>query len=322
VTSLDLVLVDADGREAWRGALPPHVSERLIADTHMHGVLADALPNDAAPVRVDRFALETDAEEKHLRIIVGAGDSSYEKSYLPARAIRDDVEVVLARLLADKRVEPGTYGFRCEPSPAEETASLRMAPLPRRLPRLARRSIFQLGMVAPPRCRHPTLLLPRRPAARLVAQARAAPDVEVGAVLVVEPCLVIEPVPCRLAVRVLDAVPLAHGTTGTATRLRITPEALAAVPTDEEHGRHRGGLAHSHPFGDMAEPHVLSTDDKAFTTSFFYRPFGLQIVVDPRFTAPEDALAAFCWIDGALARVCCTFIEEEETTCPPSVPPK
>ena len=171
-------------------------------------------------------------------------------------------------------------------------------------------------MTAPPLCRHPTLLLPRHQAARLVAQARAAIDVEVGALLVVEPCVVVEPVACPLAVRVLDVVPLAHGTTGTATRLRITPEALAAVAVDEKQGRCRGGLAHSHPFGDTTEPHVLSTDDKSYTTAFFWRPFAFQLVTDPRFTAPEEALAAFCWIDGALARVCCTLIDEEEISCP------
>src|SRR5439155_24066310 len=113
------------------------------------------------------------------------------------------------------------------------------------LPALPRRSLWDLGVPAPPACRHPALLLPHHHGERLVAQARAAADVEVGALLVVEPCLLVEAVPCRFAVRVLDAVPLAHGTTGTATRLRITPAALASVAVDEARGRCRGGIAHS-----------------------------------------------------------------------------
>jgi len=324
MSSLDVVLIDAPGREAWRGPLPPHVRERLVADAHLDGVLAGALPNDGAPVRLDRFALEMDGEQPRLRVVLGAGDATWAKSYVPVQAVRDDVEVLVAQLLAAKALDAGTYRFRCVPAaPAPDDGGLPLAPLPRRLPRLPLRSLWELGLTTPPRCRHPALLLPRVLGERLVAQARGTADVEVGALLVVAPYLISEPVPCRLAVRVLEVVPLAHGTTGTAPKLRITPDAVAAVPVDEERGRCRGGVAHSHICDDTAEPHFLSADDKQFATAFFWRPFSFQCVVDPRFSSPEEALSAFCWTDGALARVCWTLIEthdsHQEVACLPPV---
>jgi hypothetical protein len=70
------------------------------------------------------------------------------------------------------------------------------------------------------------------------------------------------------------------------------------------------GLAHSHPFGDEAEPHALSRDDRAMATSFFWRPFAVQLVIDPRFASPERALAAFAWVDAALVHVCIALVDD------------
>jgi hypothetical protein len=323
---LDLLLEDADGCGVWRGPLPPHVAERLIADTQMAGILVGRLPNDGAPLRLDAFTVETDGGAPRLRVEVASGGASYAKIFLPALALRDDAEVIVGRLLAAKELAAGSYRFRCLPrdTTAEPGGTLRIAPLARRLAPLARHSLWGSGLAALPSCRHPTILLPRARAEALVAHARSAPAVEVGALLVVEPFIADEAVPCRLGIRVLDVVPLAHGTSGTEMHLRVTPEALAAVPVDEERGRCRGGMAHSHVFGDRMSPHFLSTDDKAVATGWFWRPFGLQIVMDPRFVAPEDALAAFCWVDGSLGRVCLQLVDErhmEESRCLPSAPP-
>ena len=313
--ALDLVLEDTDkGAEVWRGQMPPHTVERFIAATHLAGVVAGVLPNDGAPVRLDRFDIEADEDGGRLAVEVGAGGSIFKKSFPPARAVRDDAEVIVARLLATKELAAGTYRYRCRPAaaPAATGGALRVAPLPRRLPPLARRSLWDCGLTALPGCRHATIVLPRGCAGVLVAQARARADVEVGALLIVEPFLATDGPPCRLGVLVADAVPLAHGTTGTETKLRITPEALAAVPVDETKGRGRS-LAHSHPFGDKATPHFLSIDDKAVATAWFWQPFSIQLVIDPRFTAPEHALAAYSWNDGALERVCLQLVDHNPT---------
>src|SRR5438093_9448878 len=99
--ALDLVLEDAaDGRPVWRGALPPHAAERLIADTQLAGVLVGVLPNDGAPLRLDAFSLEADGGAPHLRVEVASGGAAYAKSFLPALALRDDAEVIVARLIA------------------------------------------------------------------------------------------------------------------------------------------------------------------------------------------------------------------------------
>jgi hypothetical protein len=308
----DLLLETADeGHEVWRGPLAPHALERLIADTHLAGILVGALPNDGAPVRLDELVLETSHTDPRLRVEVGAGAASFSKFFTPTRALHDDAEVVLTRLLASQTVPAGTYRFRCTPAtpPAAPAGGLRIAPLPRAIPPLPHRSLWACGIAALPGCRHPTILLPRPLAAVLVAQARAAADVEVGALLVVEPFITTETPPSRLGLLVVEVVPLGHGTTGTETKLRVTPEALAAVAVDDSRGRCRA-LAHSHPFGAKAEPHFLSTDDKSVATAFFWRPFSIQVVIDPRFTAPEDALAVFCWVEGALVRVCLTLIDD------------
>jgi hypothetical protein len=310
--ALDLQIEDADGgRPVWRGPLPPHVPERLIADAHLEGVLGGALPNDGAPVRLEVFAVEEGGDGSRLRVEVASGGAVFRKSFVPALALRDDAEVLVARLLAGKVLAGGSYRFRClgSAATAQGGSALRATALPRRLVPLARRSLLGCGLAALPRCRHPTILLPRARAEALVAQARASSSVEVGALLVVEPFIAVETPPCRLGILVADVVPLAHGTTGTETHLRVSPEALAAVPVDEERGRCRGGLAHSHPFGDRLTPHFLSSDDKAVATAWFWRPFGIQVVTDPRLTAPEEALAAYCWIDGALARACLQLVD-------------
>lgn len=299
---LDL-LETSSARAVWSGPLPPHTAERLIADTHLAGVLARCLPNDGAAVRLDDLGVVEDADGRHIRVVVGAGAASYAKRFVPGHSLHDDAEVIVARLHAGKELPAGLYRFACRPPTAQATAgtTLRVRPLPRRLPCLAVRSLWESGLMALPRCLHPTLLLPRALAERLVHLGRSQPDVEVGAVLRLAPFLAAEAVPCRLTARVVDVVPLAHGTVGTRTRLRVTPEALAAVTRGADEGL---GLAHSHPFGDEVEPHLLSSDDKAAATSFFWRPFAVQMIVDPRHEEPAAALAAFVWIDGALARVC------------------
>jgi hypothetical protein len=325
VTALDLVLHEGTGgREVWRGPLPPHALERLIADAHLSGVLAGALPNDGAPIRLDACELETHAEAASLRVDIAADGATFRKRFVPGRAFQNDAEVIVARLLASQTLPAGEYRFRCAPpAQAAATGALRTAPLPRRLARLGRRSLWRSGIAAMPRCNHPTILLPRRSAEALVTQARASAHVEVGALLLVEPFLALEIAPCRLGILVREVVPLTSGAVGTATRLRVAPETLAAVPVDEDHGRCRGGLAHSHPFGDTAPPHFLSSEDKAVATAWFWQPYGIQIVTDPRFAEPADALAVYCWIAGELARVCLQLVDldSEEIACPPSAPP-
>src|SRR5437899_1301046 len=90
--------------------------------------------------------------------------------------------------------------------------------------------------------------------------------------------------PARLRVEVGAG---AHGTEGSETHLRITPEALAAVGARETDARRAGGLAHSHPFGPKlepgADPRFLSSEDKAVATGWFWQPHHIQLIVDPRF---------------------------------------
>src|SRR3989442_12661910 len=116
---LDLLLRDATtGHEVRREPLPAHVAERLIADTHVSGVLTGALPNDGAPIRVDGFTLETDDGPARLRVEVGAGGASFRKRYSHV-VLRDDAEVIVARLLQMKAIEKGTYTF----TPASSTTT-------------------------------------------------------------------------------------------------------------------------------------------------------------------------------------------------------
>ncbi len=310
---IDLLLREANSdREVWRGPLPRHVLDRFIADTHMAAVLAGSLPNDGAAVRVDLVAIEQAQEQVRLRIAVGAGSASFAKAF-SVDSLRDDAEVAVTRLLATEVLAKGTYRFSWAPgAPASEGDSrLRCQPLPQRLGRFPERSIWDVnGIAALPACRHPAILLPRRLAQQLVDQARASSEIEVGDCFVVEPFLIQESANCRLALRVIDAVPLGCGTQGERMRLRVTPAALAAVRPDETRGQRCGGLAHSHPFGEKVPPHFLSGEDKMIACGFFWLPFQIQCVIDPRFSEPEDALAAFCWVDAALARVCFTLIDD------------
>ena len=311
---LDLLLRDATtGHEVRRESLPAHVAERLIADTHASGVLAGVLPNDGAPIRVDGFSLETGDGPARLRVEVGMGETSFQKLYSHA-VLRDDAEVIIARLLQTKAIEKGTYTFTPASRTATSTAGgrIRLRPAPRRPGRLPGGSLVERGVREPRACRHPAIVLPRRQAQALVSQARAS-EVEVGASLMVETFLVEEPVPCRLGLRVLEVIELAHGTAGTETHLRITPEALAAVGARETEARRAGGLAHSHPFGRKlepgADPRFLSSEDKAVATGWYWQPHHIQLIVDPRFTDPEDAIAAYAWVDAALVRVCLYLTE-------------
>lgn len=301
---LDLVLREHDtDREVWRGSLPPHAVERLVADAHVSGILAGVLPNDGLPVRLHRFGVVADAAGM-LGVAVAAGDVVFRKVYRAAAALADDAEVRVMQLVRSHAVPSGTYRFACVASATDGAAAgsgLRLRPPPRTFPPLPEVN----DAAATAACRHLAIVLPRRHAERLLAQARATSDVEVGALLVVTPyCLIGGDGSRRLAVRVEAATPLAHGTHGTAVALRVTPDALAAVPVDERAGQCRGGLCHSHPFGAETAPHFLSSDDKAVASWFFWLPFQVQLVLDPRSPDPEEAIAAFAWVDGALSRVC------------------
>jgi hypothetical protein len=313
VTSLDLILRDeATGDEMWRGPLPAHAAERLVAATHLAGILAGTLPNDGAPVRLDSFELGIDDGPSRLTVAVGAGDAVFQRTFSPAVVFHQDAQVILTRLLAAKTLPAGTYRFAFAPGAPAEVAGIRMRPLPRRLPALAETTVWDEGLPVAPRCGHLAILLGRGPAERFVARARVAGDVEVGALLLARPLLFRDALPCRLGTRIVDAVPLAHGTEGTRTRLRITPEALAAVAVGE--ARRLGGLAHSHPampFGEQASALQLSIDDQACASAYFWLPFMVQLVVDPRFSAPEDAVGAFAWVGASLARVCLQLVDEQ-----------
>jgi hypothetical protein len=196
-------------------------------------------------------------------------------------------------------------------------AALRLRPFPRALPLLPEISLREAGLELP-RCSHPAIFLPAREARRLLAQAAATPQVEVGALLRVTPFLITEPVPHRLGIYVREAAPLAEGTESNALHVRITPAALARVPVDERRGLFRGGLAHSHPALSKTGQAVgqgvtlfLSSDDVAFATSFFWQPFQFQVVIDAREVKPERALGVFCWVEGRLVRVCFRILEED-----------
>ncbi len=300
---LDFVLRENDtDQEVWRGSLPVHVAERLVADAHVSGILAGVLPNDGAPVRLERFGLVQDAIGT-LHVEVVAAHAVFRKVYRIARVLADDAEVLVMQLIRSHVIPGGLYRFGLVPSDERGAlggSGLRLRPPPRtfrRLPELSDGDQI-------PSCGHIAIVLPRPEADRLVTQARAMSEVEVGALLVVAPYCLAGSGHRRLAVRIAAVRPLAHGTHGTAIALRVTPEALASVPVDEQAGHCRGGLSHSHPFGAEMSPHFLSSDDKAAASWFFWLPFQIQLVVDPRSTDPHEAIAAFAWVDGALARVC------------------
>src|SRR5262249_8406885 len=95
--AFDFALEDMQQHEVWRGPLPTHALERLIADTHLQGILAGALPNDGGPVRLDACHLETGGARPRLRVEVGTGAASFGRAYVPEQALRDDAEVIVTQ---------------------------------------------------------------------------------------------------------------------------------------------------------------------------------------------------------------------------------
>ena len=322
-----------DGREMGHYALPSHTRERLIADAHFSAIAAGALPNDGTPLDRARIVLNGGSGESGVSpamdVTVQVGDARFHKRF-DRESVADDAQVLVSRLMRAGTISAGFYHYSLieASAPEGEAKGLRVRPFPRALPAL---SVVSLGEAAVelPRCPHPAVFVPAREARRLVAQAAATPEVEVGALLLVTPFLIAEKVPHRLGVYVREAVALEEGTEGEALRLRITPAALAGVPVDMARGILRGGLAHSHPLSDGSEAggsgHVdgeqiaparqsalfLSADDLSFATAFFWQPFQFQIVIDVREASPERALGAFCWIEGRLVRVCFRILDEE-----------
>jgi hypothetical protein len=305
-----------------RYVLPKHTPERLIAETHLCAVAAGALPNDGQPLEGARVALngEVGAEgaSPALDVGVSVGDARFHKRFHP-ESVADDAQVLVSRLSRAGTIPAGLYHYSlAEVEPEGEAAvGLRVSPFPRALPRLPEISLGDAGLELP-HCPHPAIFLPAREARRLLAQAAATPQVEVGALLLVTPLLIAEPVPHRLGVYVREATPLAEGTASDPLHVRITPTALAGVPVDEARGLFRGGLGHSHPAlsetGQATERGTtlfLSSDDVAFATSFFWQPFQFQVVIDAREEKPERALGVFCWLEGRLVRVCFRILEED-----------
>jgi hypothetical protein len=299
----------ASGCGGKRFRLPPHVRERLVAAAHLDAVAKGELPNDGLPLAETRLGVTGEEKLSAIEVGLAAGGRSCRRRFERV-VLLDDVQALVGRLSASGELARGLYDFALVelPEPKEPASRLRVAPFPRALPPLPVVSLREAG-IPEPRCPHPTILVPRESALRLVAHARANPEVEVGALLLVTPFLVAEDVPVRLAVRVAEAVPLAEGTTGDASKLCVPPAALAAVPEDPARGRHQGGLAHSHPTGEGAA-HFLSADDRLLASSFFWRPHQLQIVIDPRESDPQHALAAFAWVGARLAQVCFRVIDE------------
>lgn len=314
-------------RDMGRYPLPSHTSERLIAETHAKAVRTGELPNDGVPLEDARISLVGEGgPSPELAVEVYAGGACYSESYA-SRSIGDDAQVLVSGLCMSGTIPTGTYNYLPVALGSEERAggALKLSPFPRSLPVLPELSLGEAN-VPLPRCPHPAVFLPRREAERLVAQAQAQPEIEVGALLVVKPFLIAEPVPHRLGIYVREAVALEEGTVGEALRLRITPAALAAIPVDAGQGTFRGGLAHSHPLGGEEQVGgeggeekeavrgialFLSQDDLAFATAFFWKPFQIQLVIDVRESEPEQALAAFCWVNGRLSRVCFQILNGE-----------
>lgn len=322
MTRLGVLLREREsGQEVGRYVLPPHVAERLIAATHFDAIAAGQLPNDGLPLEEARVSLSgeigNDGESPALDVAIRVGDAAHHKRF-GRQSIANDAQVTVSRLVQGKEIPGGLYEYALIPPPEEAaTTGLRVRPFPRALPVFPALSLRNAS-VALPRCAHPTIFLPGSEAQRLVDQATATPDVEIGALLVVTPFLAVEAVPHRLGIYVRRAAPLGNGTVGEALRVRISPAALAAVRVDETRGLLRGGLAHSHPFsaddsenGQRGSVLFLSPDDLGFATSFFWRPFQFQLVIDAGERDPERALGAFCWIEGQMVRTCFRILEEE-----------
>lgn len=309
------------GREMGRFPLPAHAHERLIAEAHSSAVLTGELPNDGLPLEDARVTLVGEAAASPaLEVVIHAGGAVYRKRY-GRESICNDAQVLVSRLCRAGTLPPGKYDYvpvsLASQKPGEPAGGgLKMTRFPRSLPPLPRLSLLEAG-VPLPLCPHPAVFVPQCEAERLVAQAQATPEIEVGALLVATPFQIAEDVPHRLGIYVRKAVALAEGTVGEALRVRITPAALAAVPVNAARGEFRGGLAHSHPFSAEDEPATrglalfLSCDDLCFATSFFWRPFQIQLVIDVHESDPEHALGVFCWVEGRLLRVCFRILNEQ-----------
>jgi hypothetical protein len=284
--------------------LPSHARERVLAAAHAEAVAAGMLPNDGLPLEDARITVTGSAEESAIVVHVGAGGRSFARRF-DRLTLFDDVSALVAERLASGALAAGSYRFAFVdlPAPPPREGALRVAPFPRALPRLPVISLREAGIRELPGCTHVPIYLPERLALGLVALARSTPEVETGAAILVHPFLVAEPAPSRLALYVSGVVPLGEGTRGDACRLRVPPAALAAVPQDPARGRHLGGLAHSHPTSE-GTAHFLSVDDVDLATRFYWMPFHVQIVIDPRETDPRRALALYAWVGARLDRVC------------------
>jgi hypothetical protein len=290
--------------------LPSHARERVLAAAHAEGVAAGVLPNDGHPLEAARLAATGRAGESALVAEVAAGGRCFARRF-DRLALSDDVAALVAERLASGALAPGSYRFAFEdlPDPPAQVGALRVAPFPRALPPLPRVSLREAGIRGLPGCAHAPIFLPRPLALELVALARSAPEVETGAAILVHPFLAADPAPARLALYVCGVVPLGEGTHGDATRLHVPPAALAAVPQDPARGRYLGGLAHSHPTSE-GTAHFLSADDVDLAMRFYWMPFHVQIVIDPRESEPERALALYAWVGARLDRVCFHPLDE------------
>jgi hypothetical protein len=300
----------ASGCEVEPLALPSHTRERLIAAAHADAIASGALPNDGRPLADARVALRSEGEESAIVVELTGEGRSFHGRY-ERLSVCDDVQALVARLAASGELAPGSYRFALVnlPEPPVRQGSLRVAAFPRALPCLPVVSLRDAGIRERPHCAHVPIYLPRSLALELVALARSTPEVETGAAILVHPFLLAEQAPSRLALYVSGVFPLGEGTSGDACQLRVPPAALAAVPQDPARGRHLGGLAHSHPTG-AGTAHFLSADDVDLATRFYWMPFHVQIVMDPRETDPERALALFCWVGARLAQVCFRLLDE------------
>jgi hypothetical protein len=300
----------ASGCEAEPFGLPSHTRDRLVAAAHLEAIASGALPNGGRPLSSARIALVGAGEESAIRVELAGEGGSYERCY-ERLTVWDDIQVLVAQLSASGAIGKGLYRFALVelPEPESRPHGLRLAGFERALPPLPVVSLRDAGIDELPRCPHPSIFVPRDRALALLAHARATPEVEVGAFLLVTPFLIAETVPVRLGVYLVDAIPLGEGTSGDACRLRVPPAALAAAPDDPARNRRHGGLAHSHP-GCAGHAHFLSADDRALATAFYYCPYQIQLVVDPQEADPQDALAAFAWVDGRIARVCFRLLDE------------
>jgi hypothetical protein len=300
----------ASGCEAEPCGLPSHTRERLIAAAHLEAIASGALANGGHPLSEARIGLARDGEESAIRIELAGEGGSYERCY-ERLTVWDDVQVLVAQLSASGAIGQGLYRFALVelPEPESTARGLRLAGFARAFPPLPVVSLRDAGIDELPSCAHPSIFVPRQSALGLLAHARATPEVEVGALLLVAPFMIAEAVPVRLGVYMVDAIPLGEGTSGDASRLRVPPAALAAIPDDPGRNRRHGGLAHSHPACPGAA-HFLSADDRALATAFYYCPYQIQLVVDPHQADPQSALAAFAWVEGRIARVCFRLLDE------------